>query len=111
MEDLAEKIKNSSLCGLGQTAPNPVLTTIKYFREEYEAHIIDKKCPAHSCAALLTYTIDLEKCTGCTLCVKKCPTDCISGEKKGPHTINQEACIKCGHCYDVCKFEAVIKDR
>ena len=110
LEDLAEKIKNSSLCGLGQTAPNPVLTTIKYFREEYEAHIIEKKCPAHNCAALLTYTIDLEKCTGCTLCAKKCPTDCISGEKKGPHTIKQEDCIKCGHCYDVCNFEAVIKD-
>jgi NADH-quinone oxidoreductase subunit F len=110
LEDLAEKIKNSSLCGLGQTAPNPVLTTLKYFREEYEAHIIDKKCPAHNCAALLTYTIDNELCTGCTLCAKKCPTECISGEKKGPHTINQEDCIQCGHCFDVCKFDAVIKD-
>ena len=109
LEDLAAKIKNSSLCGLGQTAPNPVLTTIKYFRNEYEAHINDKKCPAHNCVALLTYTIDNEKCTGCTLCAIKCPADCISGEKKGPHTIDQEACIKCGHCYDVCKFEAVEK--
>lgn len=109
LEELAQKIKNSSLCGLGQTAPNPVLTTIKYFREEYEAHIHEKRCPAHSCAALLTYSIIPEKCTGCTLCAIKCPVNCISGEKKELHTIDQEACIKCGQCYDVCKFEAVEK--
>jgi len=109
LEDLAEKIKSSSLCGLGQTAPNPVLTTLKYFRKEYEAHIIQKICPAHSCAALLTYIINDENCTGCTVCAKKCPVDAISGGKKEVHYINQNACIKCGQCYDVCNFNAVIK--
>lgn len=109
LEDLAHKIKNSSLCGLGQTAPNPVLTTIKYFREEYEAHIKEKRCPAHSCPALLTYSIDAEKCTGCTLCARKCPVDAISGNKKEPHVIDNETCIKCGHCFDACRFDAVIK--
>ena len=107
--DLGKKIKDSSLCGLGQTAPNPVLTTIKYFREEYEAHIRDKKCPAHSCPALLTYKIDAEKCTGCTVCAKKCPTGAITGNRKEPHVINQQECIKCGQCFDVCNFDAVIK--
>ena len=109
LEDLAHKIKNSSLCGLGQTAPNPVLTTIKYFREEYEAHIKEKRCPAHNCAALLTYHVDPGKCTGCTLCAKKCPVDAISGKLKEPHTINMEVCIKCGHCFDACRFDAVEK--
>ncbi len=109
LEELAQKIKESSLCGLGQTAPNPVLTTIKYFREEYEAHIHEKRCPAHSCVALLSYSIIPGKCTGCTLCAIKCPVNCISGEKKGLHTIDQEACIRCGQCYDVCNFEAVEK--
>lgn len=109
LEDLAHKIKAASLCGLGQTAPNPVLTTLKYFREEYEAHIRDKKCPAHSCVALLTYHILEENCTGCTLCARKCPVDAISGTVKEPHVIDQEACIKCGLCYDVCRFNAVEK--
>ncbi len=108
LEDLAEKIKNSSLCGLGQTAPNPVLTTIKYFRDEYEAHIIEKRCPAHSCAALLTYTIN-ENCTGCTLCAKKCPVNAISGEAKEIHEIDQDACIKCGLCFNACKVGAIDK--
>lgn len=108
LEDLANKIKISSLCGLGQTAPNPVLTTIKYFREEYEAHIKEKRCPAHSCVALIDYKIDTDKCTGCVLCLKKCPVDAISGKPKEPHTIHSETCIKCGICYDVCKFDAVI---
>lgn len=108
LEDLAEKIKSSSLCGLGQTAPNPVLTTIKYFRDEYEAHIIEKRCPAHSCAALLTYTIN-ENCTGCTLCAKKCPVNAISGEAKEIHEIDQDVCIKCGLCFNACKFGAIDK--
>jgi len=108
LEDLANKIKISSLCGLGQTAPNPVLTTIKYFREEYEVHIKEKRCPAHSCVALIDYKIDTDKCTGCVLCLKKCPVDAISGNPKEPHTIHSETCIKCGICYDVCKFDAVI---
>ncbi|MFH2094305.1 MAG: NADH-quinone oxidoreductase subunit NuoF [Bacteroidota bacterium] len=107
--DLGEKIKRSSLCGLGQTAPNPVLTTIKYFRHEYEAHINEKKCPALSCVNLITFGIDAEKCTGCTLCVKKCSVNAISGNKKEPHNIDTEKCVKCGLCYDACKFNAVIK--
>ena len=109
LEDLAEKIKSSSLCGLGQTAPNPVLTTIKYFRSEYEAHIYEKRCPAHYCPALVTYRIDAEECTGCTLCAKKCPVDAISGDKKEVHSIDTGKCIKCGLCFDVCRFHAVEK--
>jgi len=107
LEELAHQIKDSSLCGLGQTAPNPVLTAIKYFRPEYEAHIVDKKCPALSCKSLLTYEIIPDKCTGCTVCAKKCPVDAISGERKEVHLIDQEACIKCGDCFDRCKFEAI----
>jgi len=109
LEDLAYKIKTSSLCGLGQTAPNPVLTTLKYFRSEYEAHIYEKKCPAKTCTALISYKIDEEKCTGCRACVKKCPVNAISGEVKKAHTIDKDICIKCGVCISVCKFEAVIK--
>lgn len=109
LEDLAEKIKNSSLCGLGQSAPNPVLTTLKYFRHEYEAHIKEKRCPAHHCPALLTYTIDEAKCTGCTLCAKKCPVNAISGGKKQPHVLDSDTCIKCGLCYEACRFDAVQK--
>lgn len=107
LTELAYQIKDSSLCGLGQTAPNPVLTTIKYFRDEYEAHIRDKKCPAKSCKALLTYEIVKEKCTGCMLCKKVCPVNAIEGERKLPHFINQELCIKCGMCFSKCKFEAI----
>ncbi len=107
LEELSHQIKDSSLCGLGQTAPNPVLTTIKYFRNEYEAHIRDKKCPAKSCTQLLTYTIIADACTGCTVCAKNCPTDAISGERKAVHLIDQELCIKCGACYSKCKFDAI----
>ncbi len=105
--DLSNKIKNSSLCGLGQTAPNPVLTTIKYFREEYEAHIIDKKCPAKKCSALITYRVVEDKCIGCTLCARNCPTNTIDGNKKEVHFINQEGCIKCSLCFSSCKFDAI----
>ncbi len=105
--ELAEQIKKNSLCGLGQTAPNPVLTTLRYFRDEYEAHIHDKKCPAGQCKALITYSIDPEKCVGCTLCAKKCPVPCIAGSVKKPHVIDQSACIKCGACLAACKFGAV----
>lgn len=110
LEMLAQQIKQASLCGLGQTAPNPVLTTIKYFREEYEDHIIRKKCTAHSCATLLTYIILVDKCNGCQLCLKACPTNAITGIKKQSHEINHELCIKCGKCFDVCRFDAVLKD-
>ncbi len=107
LEDLCVKIANTSLCGLGQTAPNPVLTTLKYFRDEYIAHIVDKKCPAHYCKKLLTYKILPEKCTGCTLCARKCPVNAISGERKVAHVIDMAKCIKCGACYTSCKFGAI----
>jgi len=107
LEELGEVMKDASLCGLGQTAPNPVLSTIKYFRDEYEAHIKEKRCPAGVCKALITYEIDPDKCTGCGACKRNCPVECISGEKKEPHTIDQSKCIKCGTCKDVCKFDAI----
>jgi len=109
LEGLAQDIKDGSLCGLGQTAPNPVLTTIRYFRDEYEAHIREKRCPAHACAALLQYEILPDKCTGCRACVKACPADAISGERKKPHVLDQAKCIKCGACFDTCRFEAIAK--
>ncbi len=107
LEELSYQIKDSSLCGLGQTAPNPVLTTIKYFRDEYEAHINGKKCPAKVCKPLLTYEVDAEKCTGCTVCAKNCPSNCITGARKEIHFINQADCIKCGMCFTKCKFDAI----
>jgi len=107
LEELAHEISANTLCGLGQTAPNPVLTTIKYFRDEYEAHIKEKKCPAKSCKRLITYTVDPEKCTGCTVCAKNCPVNAISGERKEVHEIDQEICIKCGICYTKCNFDAI----
>lgn len=110
LEELCYKIKDGSMCGLGQTAPNPVLTTIKYFRNEYEDHIYHKKCTAKSCKPLLTYTIDKEKCVGCGACKKNCPVDAITGEKKKVHEISQDICIKCGKCFSVCKFDSVIID-
>lgn len=110
LEELCYSIKDGALCGLGQTAPNPVLTTIKYFRNEYEAHINDKKCPAKSCPDLLEYMIDADKCRGCTLCAKKCPANAISGEVKSAHKIDRDKCIKCGSCVSVCRFGAVNVD-
>ncbi len=110
LEDLADKIRNNTICGLGQTAPNPVLTTLRYFRHEYEAHIRDKKCPAHSCGPLLTFSILPESCTGCTLCARVCPAGAISGEKKLPHRIDPALCIQCGKCFETCNFKAIVKD-
>ncbi len=107
LEELCDGIRSGALCGLGQTAPNPVLTTIKYFRNEYEAHINEKRCPAGECAALRTYVIDKDKCKGCTLCAKKCPVNAISGTVKEAHIIDTDKCIKCGQCKDVCRFGAV----
>jgi len=101
LEELAIGVKNGSLCGLGQTAPNPVLTTLRYFREEYEAHIYDKACPAKQCKEFITYHI-LDSCIGCGLCLRNCSSDAIIGEPKKKHWINQELCIKCGVCYEVC---------
>ena len=110
LEELCYSIKDGALCGLGQTAPNPVLTTIKYFRNEYEAHINEKKCPAKSCSDLLSYAIVADKCRGCTLCAKKCPVDAISGYPKTAHIIDKEKCIRCGACYNLCKFSAIVME-
>ncbi|KAF5420459.1 MAG: NADH-quinone oxidoreductase subunit F [Candidatus Methanocomedens sp.] len=110
IQDLSEVLRDASLCGLGQTAPNPVMSTLKYFRNEYEAHIKDHKCPAGVCTELITYSIDAGNCTGCGLCLKKCPAEAITGETKQPHVLDAGKCIKCGICYDVCKFDAVIKE-
>lgn len=109
LEELGFILENGSLCGLGKSAANPVLTAIKYFRDEYEVHIKEKKCPAGVCKELIEYGIDPEKCNGCTLCARKCPTDAISGEQKQVHTIDTSKCIKCGICYEVCRFDAVYR--
>ena len=109
LEELAYYIKENSLCGLGQTAPNPVLATLKFFRDEYIAHVVDKKCPAGVCKGLLNYSIVADKCKGCTLCARKCPVGAINGTVKNPHTIDTAKCIKCGACMDSCKFGAIIK--
>jgi len=109
MQRLAETIKDTSLCGLGQTAPNPVLSTLRFFRDEYEAHVYERRCPAGVCTGLLTFRIDPEKCVGCTACAKNCPADAIKGTAKKMHYILEEKCIGCGACFEVCKFGAVIK--
>ena len=108
LQELCNGIKAGALCGLGQTAPNPVLTTIRYFRDEYDAHIREARCPAHECTALKKYSIDPAKCKGCTMCARKCPVQAIAGELKKPHVIDQSKCIKCGQCHTVCKFGAVV---
>jgi NAD-dependent dihydropyrimidine dehydrogenase PreA subunit len=107
LEELGQAVKDGSMCALGGTAPNPVLSTLRYFRDEYEAHIKDRRCPAGVCKALITYRIDPDKCTGCLLCARNCPQEAITGERRKPQTIEQAKCVKCGVCRDVCRFEAV----
>ena len=107
LEELAFVMKDASLCGLGKTAPNSVISTLEYFRDEYIAHVKDKKCPAGVCTALITYSINAETCTGCGTCKKNCPYDAIEGERKKPHRIIDDLCKKCGACMEVCKFGAV----
>ena len=109
LEELGQYIRENSLCGLGQTAPNPVLSTLRYFRDEYEAHVTEKRCPAGVCKSLLKYTILGDKCIGCTRCARNCPTSAISGEVKKAHIIDQEKCIKCGACMEQCKFAAIVR--
>jgi NADP-reducing hydrogenase subunit HndC len=109
LEELCNHVKLNSLCGLGQTAPNPVLSTLRYFRDEYIAHVVEKRCPSGVCKSLLTYAIIAEKCKGCTMCAKACPAGAISGERRQPHAIDAKACIKCGACMDTCKFGAITK--
>ena len=106
--ELGEEIKRASLCGLGQTAPNPVLSTIRYFREEYEAHIFDETCPSKVCKGLITYSVIPENCTGCMVCMRNCPENAISGEKQEPHQIDVNLCTRCGMCKSVCKFDAIM---
>lgn len=110
LEKLALMVKEMSLCGLGQTAPNPLLTTLKYFRHEYEAHINEKKCPAHACVDLISYLVIADKCKKCGLCAKNCPVSCIAGDKQTPYMIDQSKCIKCGTCVDKCPFKAIAKE-
>lgn len=109
LERLADYLKQNALCALGQTAPNPVISTLRYFRDEYEAHINQKKCPAGVCKSLLSYTIQKDKCVGCTLCARNCPAECISGTTKSPHEIDQSKCLKCGACMEKCRFGAIVK--
>ena len=107
MKEIGSAMKKASLCALGQTAPNPILSTLNYFEDEYMAHIVDKKCPAGKCKSLITYNILEDKCIGCTACARKCPVGAISGERRSVHVIDQAACIKCGACFDTCKFGAI----
>ena len=107
LEELADTISNTALCGLGKTAASPVVSTLKYFRDEYEAHIKDKACPAKKCTALIEYRIIEDKCRGCSLCSKRCPVDAISGVVKSPFSIDSDKCVRCSQCFDSCKFGAI----
>jgi len=107
LEELCDILKDDSLCALGKSSPNPVLTTLNYYRAEYEAHIKEKRCPAGACRSLTAFEIDGEKCTGCALCAKSCPVGAISGDFKSPHAIDETKCIVCGACRDTCRFEAI----
>ena len=107
LEELANYIKDNSLCGLGQCSPNPVLSTLRYFKDEYIEHIVNKKCRAGVCKNLVKYEINKQKCVGCSACARKCPVNCIHGEIKSPYEIDQEVCVKCGSCYATCRFGAV----
>ncbi|MEG1887233.1 MAG: NADH-ubiquinone oxidoreductase-F iron-sulfur binding region domain-containing protein, partial [Oscillospiraceae bacterium] len=109
MKELCYYIKDNALCGLGQTAPNPVLSTLNFFYDEYVAHVVDKRCPAGVCKSLLSFEIDADKCIGCTACARACPVSAITGTVKNPHSIDKAKCIKCGACFDKCKFSAVVK--
>ena len=109
MQEISSAMQSASLCGLGQTSPNPIVSSLRYFEDEYKAHIIDKKCPSGKCKSLLSYVIDAQKCVGCTACARVCPVACISGERKQKHTIDTLKCIKCGQCFEVCKFDAVLR--
>ena len=108
LEELSKTIQGASMCGLGQTSPNPVLTTLRYFRDEYEAHITDHRCPAGVCKSMITYRILADKCTGCTLCARNCPVNAISGEKKKAHKIDLVLCTRCDTCRQSCKFDAIV---
>ncbi len=109
LKRISQVIKDTALCGLGQTAPNPVLSTLAAFEDEYMAHVKEGRCPAGKCTALLKFFIEADKCKGCTLCARNCPVGAISGEVRKPHAIDQEKCIKCGACMDRCKFGAIVK--